>query len=299
MKFMKNVAILTMDQADDFAVYDQVLDAPMAELGWQTQHISWRSKSANWNDFDAVIIRSTWDYQDDVEAFIEVLQTIDSSSATLLNSLDIVKWNINKHYLRELESHNVAIVPTLWRETFDFDELESYFEHFQTHQIVIKPTISANADNTFWLKKDTSEETFGAKKELLKQALSGRQLMIQPFVQSVIDEGEFSLFYFSGDYSHCILKTPQTGDFRVQEEHGGLIQSQTPCNDLLTSAKNALQNIPKDVLYARIDLVRDDLNNNLFNVMEVELIEPSLYFTFAQDSPKLFCQAFDQWMKKL
>ena len=164
-----------------------------------------------------------------------------------------------------------------------------YYEHFNTQQIVIKPTISANSDNTFWLKR----ETFAQEKPLLEKSLKGRQLMVQPFIPAIIEKGEYSIFYFAGQYSHCILKTPKQGDFRVQEEHGGLLSSIDPSAELLSAAQKALNTIPEDVLYARIDLVEFE---GQYQLMEIELIEPSLYFNLDDQAASKFSKAFDAWM---
>jgi hypothetical protein len=286
---MKKCVILTMDILDEFVVYDKLLDKPLNDLGWDVDHISWHKKGVDWNQFDAVIIRSTWDYQDDADAFMKVLGEIENSSAVLLNSLNIAKWNINKNYLREVESKGAEIIPTIWLESFNFDVLRGYFEKFNTEQIIIKPTVSANSDNTFWLKK----ESFEQDKALLISSLKNRQLMVQPFVPAIIEKGEYSLFYFNNQYSHCILKTPKSGDFRVQEEHGGLLQNIQPSADLLKAASKALKTIPEKVLYARIDLVEFQ---DEYHLMEIELIEPSLYFNLDKQAATRFAKAFNDWI---
>ncbi len=286
---MKKCAILTMDNLDDFVAYDKLLDQPMAECGWQTHHVSWCKKNVDWSQFEAVIIRSTWDYQEDAEAFMQVLAEIENSGAVLLNSHAIAQWNINKNYLREVEQKGAKVIPTIWLETFDYSLIENYFNHFDTQQIVIKPTISANSDNTFWLRK----EDFQENKDQLEQSLNNRQLMVQPFIPAIIEEGEYSLFYFAGEYSHCILKTPKTGDFRVQEEHGGLLNRITPSDELLAAAQSALKTIPEKVLYARIDLVQFQ---GQYQLMEIELIEPSLYFNLDEMAATRFSKAFAKWM---
>jgi len=286
----KKCAILTMDTLDDFVTYDQKLDAPLNQLGWSVDHVSWRDKQADWSQYRAVIIRSTWDYQQDASAFMQVLADIENSSAVLLNSLKIAQWNINKNYLREVEQKGAAIIPTLWLEAFDFTQVADYFDHFNTTQLIIKPTISANSDNTFWLKKGNYKEL----QSLLEASLTDRQLMVQPFVPEIIEEGEYSLFYFAGNYSHCILKTPKSGDFRVQEEHGGLLKSIQPSLDLQKAAEKALTTIPEKTLYARIDLVA---YQGQYLLMEIELIEPSLYFNFDDKAATRFALAFDTWMQ--
>ena len=289
---MKRCAILTMDSLEDFEAYDDLLEQPLVALGWQMEMVSWRSETVDWDDFHAVIIRSPWDYQDDADGFLAVLAKIEASSAHLENSLDIVKWNIDKEYLKQLESRGVNIVPTLWRETFDANELASFFEHFAVDQIVLKPRISANADNTFWLTKDNYQSHITD----LADAFASRNFMVQPFMESVIKEGEFSLFYFDGAYSHAILKTPKDNDFRVQEEHGGRLKSVTPEAELVKQAQISLEAIDSMPLYARVDFVR---HGDSFALMEAELIEPSLYFNMDAESPVKFAQAFAAKMQKL
>jgi len=218
-KNLKNCAILSMDQLDDFENYDHLLDEPLAGLGWKTHLVSWRNESIDWNQFDVVVIRSTWDYQDDPELFIQQLKRIDQSSARLENPLQLVLWNINKQYLKELESKGARIVPTLWGENLNRVELLSFFQQLQADEIVIKPVISANADNTFRLKIRQAENLT----EKLVTIFSTKDYMVQPFMHSIITEGEFSLFFFGSEYSHAILKKPKQNDFRVQEEHGGTL----------------------------------------------------------------------------
>ena len=285
---MKKCAILSMDSLADFEAYDDLIDQPMLLLGWQTEVVSWRSTCVNWSDYDVVIIRSPWDYQDDMESFIAVLSNIENSSARLENNLSVVQWNINKNYLKSLEDAEVQIVPTLWPETFDAENLTDYFTHFSTEQIVLKPRVSANADNTFWLTK----ENYQSKLTELSQAFENRELMVQPFITAICQEGEFSLFYFNGNYSHTILKTPANGDFRVQEEHGGSLFAVTPESALTTAAQKTMQaisNLHGELLYARIDFVR---HQDTFALMEAELIEPSLYFNMDDTSPQRFVDAF-------
>ncbi|MGJ8678805.1 ATP-grasp domain-containing protein [Paraglaciecola sp.] len=284
---MKRCALLTTDNLEEFYVYDQMLIEPLKQYGWLTEEVSWKNKDVNWNDFDVVIIRSTWDYQQFCAEFLACLRKIDASSATLENSLKVVEWNISKAYLKELQNQGVDIVPSLWFEKFDLAEIENSFSHFSEQQIVIKPLVSANSDFTYRL-------TLGqliAQKTQLMEVFSNREFMVQPFLKSIVEEGEYSLFYFSGEYSHTILKQPKAGDFRVQEEHGGQLLTVEPDEKMLTAARHSLAALPDDVLYARIDLVKF---KGEFVVMEIELIEPSLYFNMDPASPQRFVDAFVQ-----
>jgi hypothetical protein len=288
---MKRCAFLSMDSLVGFECYDELLYEPLGRLGWVTEAISWRSTDVDWHDFDAVLIRSTWDYQLDLKGFLDVLQAIDRSSARLENPLDLVKWNVSKTYLRDLEARGVKIVPTLWRQGLCAEQVVSFFAELDTGEIVIKPVVSANADDTFWLSRSGID---GFIPELVA-TFQERDCMVQPFMRGIVDEGEFSLFFFAGEYSHTILKTPQPLDFRVQEEHGGILKVVEPDSLLLARAKDTMKVLDPQPLYARVDLVRvpDD-----FAVMELELIEPSLYFNMDPGSPERFAQAFVQWMSQ-
>ncbi|TLU67519.1 hypothetical protein FE810_00775 [Thalassotalea litorea] len=282
---MKHCAILSMANLEEFEVYDELLDTPFLEAGWQTHTLDWHDKSIDWNAYDVVLIRSPWDYQQYEQEFIAVLETIEASTAILENDLATVRWNINKKYLQQLEQDQVTIVPTLWQQHFSASELASYFEHFDTEQIVIKPCVSANADNTFWLHKHNFQDSLNA----LERAFTRGDFMVQPFMEHVIGEGEFSCFYFNGQYSHSILKTPKQDDFRVQEEHGGRLALIEPEATLLAHAEHALQQLPSIPMYARLDFVR---YQDGFAMMEAELIEPSLYFNMDPTSPQRFVDCF-------
>ncbi|MGC2238668.1 MAG: hypothetical protein WA584_21115 [Pyrinomonadaceae bacterium] len=275
-----------MDSLDDYVSDDELAIEPLNELGWNVETISWRDKTVDWNDFEAVIIRTPWDYQREPEAFLEVLREIDKSKARLENPLEIVEWNLSKLYLRELESAGINIVPTLWGEgKIDEKLFQSWLEYFGTDEVVIKPIVSATAEFTYRLQNFTSE---------LTEIFSERKYMIQPFMPNITSEGEFSLFYFGGEYSHAILKTPKPEDFRVQEEHGGIIQPVAPAEKLLDAARKAFEFIEPLPLYARIDFVRDA--GGEFALMELELIEPALYFRMDEGAPKRFARVFNDWM---
>ncbi len=288
---MKNCAFLSMDNLDDFECYDHLLIEPLHKLGWKVEEVSWRNKHVDWNSFDAVIIRSPWDYQQDPETFMETLSEIDKSSAILENRLELVKWSLDKTYLRDLQKNGIEIVPTLWKNHFDKNESENYFSQLETDEIIIKPTVSANADDTFRIRKKELQRNF----KTLSDTFTSRPFLVQPFMDSVIKEGEFSVFFFGDAYSHTILKTPQKGDFRVQEEHGGRLKSIShPEEKLLQAAHNLLESLYPKPLYSRMDYVRTPQNS--FALMELELIEPSLYFNMDPQSPKRFAEVFDEWV---
>ncbi len=285
---MPRCALLTIESLEGFVADDELLIPPLAARGWQAEFVPWDAQATCWDDFDLVVIRSTWDYYRRWEEYLEVLSRIEASKAELHNPLDIVRWNIDKRYLADLEARGTTIVPTLWQPTFDPDALAALHARFDTDQLVVKPNVSAGADGTFWLTPSTGRDTLSA----IAAELETRPVMLQPMIASVIDVGEYSLFYLGGDYSHAILKTPKPRDFRVQEEYGSSIVSITPDADLLAAAGGAMAAIGRPLLYARVDLVR--LANGTPAVMELELIEPSLYLRYDAGAAERFAKAVDR-----
>lgn len=282
---MNRIAFLTMDSLADFVSYDQLVVDLLRQSDVSVDEISWRAENVNWNQYSLVVIRSPWDYQQAPLAFLQVLEQIHQSNAVLLNSLDVVHWNIRKHYLRELEQKGVRIVPTLWLPSPSVEQLATAFDQLQTEEIVGKPLIGANADHAFRLHRTAPQAEF----ERAQAAWHNTTALVQPFVPSILENGEFSLIYFDNQFSHAIRKVPRSGDFRVQEEHGGRIESCQPDADLLALASACLQCLPECLLYARVDIVR--LPDGLPAIMELELIEPSLYLAFDADSPARFAAA--------
>lgn len=289
---MSEIAFLSMDNLVGFVSYDHLAVPPLRALNHRVQIVSWRQR-IDWNQFDMVIIRTTWDYQNDLEAFLQVLKEINNSTAMLQNSFELVKWNVEKNYLQEMEEKGNPIVPSLWQNgSLKKSDLGSYFDKFHTGEIIIKPTVSANADHTYWLKKEAVDRPIG----FLEKTFERRPFIVQPFMSNIVNEGEYSLFYFNGKYSHCILKKPKKNDFRVQEEHGGIIEAVKPEEKLLRKGEKAIRSLTETPLYARVDFVRDE--HELFRIMEIELIEPSLYFSYDPESPQRFSQAIDYLLMK-
>ena len=285
---MRKVAFLSMDDLSDFVCYDQMTVEPLQQLGWSLETVPWRDHGIIWDDYEMVIIRSPWDYQDDPEAFFSVLEDIEASTAHLENPLEVVRWNLDKIYLRDLEQDGIPIVPTLWAPYPTVELLRHAAKEFNNfgEELIIKPRISANADHTYRL----SPEEWPAMEQELHPS-PDRNWMIQPFLASVIPEGEFSLFYFGNRYSHAIVKRPKTGDFRVQEEHGGQLSSVKAPEALKKLSSRILSRFDEPLLYSRLDFLRDP--NGIWRLVELELIEPSLYFNMDPESASRFARALD------
>jgi len=287
---MNRCAFLTLDERGDFVIDDECAIAPLAALGWDVSTLSWRQTELPWSRFDAVIIRSTWDYWDDVPAFLQALERINRQTR-LANPLDMVHWNLAKTYLRDLEGKGVGVVPTLWLDGLGDQSAAACADRLRTSELVVKPVIGANGQDAFRFSRDEDPKRWAG----IAARFPGRACMVQPFMQNVIAEGEFSLFYFNGIFSHAILKTPAPKEFRSQEERGADIRAVQPEELLLRRARQAIAAVSPAPLYGRIDLVRDASAD--FLVMELELIEPSLYLRMDPEAPARFARAVDDWCR--
>lgn len=259
------------DQADD-----KLLVKELNDLGHSVEIIPW-SVEHNWSAADLVVIRTTWDYMLRADEFLTKLKHI-SECTTLYNSFETVKWNIHKGYLKDLEKKGVTIVPTVMFKHTEEIKLPLEWKH---EKFVIKPAVSASAYKTLIVTRSDIENS-NYKKDLIPG-----DWLCQPFIPE-ITQGEISLLYFNKKFSHALTKIPKEGDFRVQIEWGGTIQKLTPDKTLLDLGEKIMQAIPEDLLYARVDVVPYE---GKYALMELELIEPALYFRIDNDAPKNFSKA--------
>lgn len=285
---MKSCAFLSLDEPGNYVIDDVHAIAPLNALGWQVSTLSWRQSARPWSDFDLVVIRSTWDYYNDVSAFLETLEKIDRETQ-LANRVDLVRWNLAKTYLQDLQQQGIGVVPTLWVNSPATDFASEFQNKLAVDDIVIKPVVGANGEDAFRIKRDETPE----RVQRIAARFCDRDCMIQPFMPSIKDEGEYSLFFFAGVYSHTVLKLPADSEFRSQEELGGRVSSAQPQAALLQRAHQAMDTISPAPLYARVDLVRSAADD--FLVMEFELIEPSLYLRMDPHAPGRFAASIAQW----
>jgi glutathione synthase/RimK-type ligase-like ATP-grasp enzyme len=288
----RRCAYLTMDEEPDWSNDADLLVVPMRTLDWQTEAVRWRAEGTDWNRFDAVYIGAAWDYPQDPQRFIRLLETIDQSSALLVNDIALVRWTMAKTYLRDLERRGVPIVPTLWGDEISSAMLRDTFDAFAVDSVIVKPVISTNATDTFLLSRESLENAA----ERLVRAFNSRAFMVQPFIDNIRSEGEYSLFYFNRRLSHAVRKVPQSGDFRVQEDFGATIVPAQPEPDLKRAGDAAMCLVEPMPAYARVDFVRGP--DGQFLLMELELIEPSLYLAMEESAPQRFADALDEYVRQ-
>ena len=257
--------------------YDVETEA-LAAAGAEVTPIVW-SESFDAAAFDLVLPLVAWGYHKHFDRWMAVLDRLEEQRARVRNPIPLLRWNSDKNYLAELYERGVPVVPTEVAESLDEDSLDAIRAHFGCADLVVKPPVSASAYLTFRLGAD----------DPIPESVRGRRMMVQPWLESITTTGEWSLLFFDGRLSHALSKVPVAGDFRVQPEHGGIIDSCEPPPGAEEVARAALAAAPAPALYARVDLVAG--NCGALQVIELELIEPALWLDQAPEAAQRFADA--------
>ncbi|TGE15272.1 ATP-grasp domain-containing protein [Hymenobacter elongatus] len=280
-----NIALVTCESLAQYAAptvedEDTLLTRYLRAQGHTVAPRVWTNSAVDWASYDKVVVKSPWDYFDRVGDFYAWLDRMDATGIRLLNPAATIRWNADKKYLRAMEQAGVRIVPTHWLPQGSPVVIEELFDILGRDQLVVKPAISGGAKNTFALTRAQTAERLPE----LAQLVQHEDFLVQPFQPEIQTEGEWSLIYLGGEFSHCVLKTPKSGDFRVQHYLGGGIEAREAPTHLRQAADAIIKQFAQGCLYARVDGV--DANGE-FLLMELELIEPFLYLA---SSPGAFAR---------
>ncbi|MGH9899959.1 MAG: ATP-grasp domain-containing protein [Pyrinomonadaceae bacterium] len=279
-----NVAIVTCRELLGLTPDDFIAVNRLNQLGISTSVIAWDAAAISWEMFDRVIVRSTWDYHLRHQEFSAWLTAMERRQVRLWNPARVMRENMDKIYLRRLSEQGVLVTPTIWVGRGESIDLEATLSAWQWDQAVIKPAISATASGT----RITTPAQAAKDQTHLNLMLEGTGAMIQPFICEVQTFGEWSFIFFGRQYSHAVLKRAKAADFRVQQEFGGYLGDETPSLSLIAAARRVIEKVDSPLLYARVDGVEA---GNEFMLMELELIEPELFFRADAHAPQRFAEA--------
>lgn len=281
---MKQIAFASFEvNRDDFDATivtedERLLQEPLKARGIRVTTIPWDAPDTDWTAFDAVVIRSTWDYHLRWEAFSAWLDRLEAQHVTVLNPIPMLRWNMDKVYLGTLGQHDIPTLPTLFVERGQHAQLVDILREQGWQRGVVKPTISAGGDNTWRFDRDNA----AALQSQLDDQLTRQTVMIQKYADR-ITEGEWSFHFFNGIYSHTVNKVPAVGEMFVHLHRGGHMAEVTPTPAQIAQASNIVRTVQVmtgDIpLYARVDVVVNE--NNVLQLMELELVEPYLYLPYA------------------
>ena len=278
------VALATYDRAPSLAPDDQLLIPALRAAGIDAEPAVWTFDDVIWETFDAVVVRSCWDYHLRYEQFREWLERLDGSRLPVFNSIALIEWNSHKRYLIDLSRRGVPIVPTQLIAADDSDAVISAVRDAGWSRFVLKPAVSASGYETHAF----AAEVDAAARHTIASVIESGDVLVQPFMEEVPSHGEYSLVYIDGRFSHAAIKRAAESEFRVQTEHGGSVTPVQVDAQLIEAGSKALAALAEVPLYARVDgIVRD----GEFLLMELELIEPNLFLDLQAGSPEAFASA--------
>ncbi len=250
---------------------DNLLKQALIAEGLSVERLSWDDAFFDWQQAKSVIFRSTWDYFNRFDEFTEWLNRV-SKQTILFNSKDLIYWNIDKHYLKDLDTNGIRIVETHFIEQGSSMTLAALYEELGWKDTVLKPCVSGTSRHTYKLSVANLEK----HEAIFKELISKESMMLSPFQHNIVTKGEMSLVIFNGIYSHAVLKVAKTGDFRVQSNFGGSVHAYDPTEKEIAFATKIVHACPELPIYARVDIFID--NDGELAVLEVELVEPELWF---------------------
>ena len=277
------IAILTCEKLPDLNPEDQNIIKELAKHNIVAKAVIWDDKTVNWTDFDYLIFRNTWDYFEKETEFKIWLDHIEKLGIKTLNPITIIQQNIHKFYLRDLQKLGVTILPTVFIDkTNQLNLTEVIPSHWK--KAVIKPAFSAGS----YLTEVFDVSDIQTINEKYISIAAEKELLLQEFMPEIQTIGETSFIFFDKKFSHAVNKKPVNGDFRVQSLFGGQYTLVQPTTSLIEKAQKIVNTFPEHLLYARVDGI---IINSELHLMEIECIEPDLYFNLSENALERFVNA--------
>ena len=283
----RRVALVTSETFADLYEDDRLLMPALADLGIASEPAVWSDAGIDWTSFDALVMRSPWDYFERVAEFRAWLDARIAEGVTLCNSREILEWNFDKRYLQDLARAGVAVVPTLCVEAKSQADIASLARARGWEDVVLKPTIAGGGYRI--LRSRVGDlDRYAAD---IATTLEDRGLLVQPFLPEIQSGGELSLLFFDGVFSHAVCKRPRAGDYRVQFQFGGTNENAQVGQHLVAQARACVEHAPAPTVYARVDgVVRD----GSFLLMELEIFEPLMFLERHPEAPARFARAIEK-----
>ena len=265
----------------------ELLKSAFESQGLKVDITYWDNPSYEWQQTKSVLFRTVWDYFERFDEFWDWLEQVKTKTR-LINSYELIKWNIDKHYLRDLKNNDIQVVPTYFADRENNISLQEIANLNDWKHIVIKPAISASAFNTYKITNDEIEQ----KEQLFHELLQTHDMLVQPFFPTISELGEASLMVFGGKFTHAILKKAKAGDFRVQDDFGGTVHDYNPTQEEIKFAEKVFQSCTSLPIYGRVDIVWD--SNKHIYLSELEIIEPELWIRNRPESANKIAEAVNK-----
>jgi len=260
------------------------IEPACAEAGARLTPLVWTETAPDaLAEYDAAVIGPVWDYAGQAERFLAYCDDV-GARLPLLNPTAVLRWNLDKRYLRALEREGAPVIPTRWAETPGDADLAAALTAFDAEGLVVKPVVGAGGEGQKRVSRDAPQ----------LGDWTGGPAMIQPFLPSILEEGEYSFLFFGGAFSHALQKQAAPGEYRIQSIYGGRERPVEPAAEDVALATRCVQagaalTGEDRLLYARVDMVR--LPEGDLALMELELIEPYFYPEQGPDCGPAFAAA--------
>ena len=271
---------------------DRLVMDGLEKLNLRTIKKDWNDTNFNWSSTKSAIFRSTWDYFDQFSNFRNWLELV-KEQCYLINPYEQINWNLDKHYLLDLQKLDLPIVESVFVSKKTQLNLETISKSKNWKDIVIKPTISGAARHTYHLKNDEIKKF----QDKWLSLTNNEDFMVQEFQKNILSTGEIAVMIFGGEYSHSVLKKAKKGDFRVQDDFGGSVEKIIPSLEIIELAEKTVKSLKTIPLYARVDIIFDNGSNPV--ISELELIEPELWFRFKEESAYKLAEIVKDFLNKL
>jgi glutathione synthase/RimK-type ligase-like ATP-grasp enzyme len=269
---------------------DRLLREALEGLGITSTRVAWSDPEVDWRAFRLAVIRTTWDYFDRYPEFTAWLERV-RHEVRLCNPYSTLRWNMDKHYLADLEARGVRIVRSRFIEAGSQVQLGELLAETGWHEAVLKPCVSGGARHTYRVSRENAAELQPVLDELTRE----EAMLLQPFEPSIMAVGEDTLMMFAGRYTHAIRKRAKPGDFRVQDDHGGTVEPYEPTPAQIALAEAAIAACDPVPTYGRVDMVLDGDGRDA--VMELELVEPELWLRCFPPAAGTFAAAIGAVLK--
>lgn len=278
---------LTAEPGDEFIENileeDMLLNSALEKRSLRVTRTYWDNPEFNWAETKYVLFRTPWDYFNRYDEFEPWLKNAGKVTK-FINPIEIIYWNIDKHYMLDLEKAGINIPPTVFIEPGDKRSLKEITAGLNWDELILKPAISGGAWHTYRLNSSNIAE----HEEVFAELIKNKSMLVQEYQKTILTEGEVSYMVIGGKFTHAILKKGKQDDFRVQESFGGTIHEYTPSEEEIEFAQNVVRVSKPGIIYARVDVMRD--NNGKLTLGELEVFEPALWLRKYQPAADLLAQ---------
>jgi len=300
MKYMVDLVILTDSRyvapkktgayVENVLLEDRLVQEALNAEGLRVARRSWDDPDFDWSTTRYALFRSTWDYFERFGEFSDWFEKA-AQQTQFINSGDLIRWNMDKHYLQSLSRAGINVPGTLFVEKgsattlADAHGLAIRQKGFQNPEFVLKPCVSGGGGHTYRIALAEIPQ----REALFAELIASEAMMLQEFQENIVSQGEYSLMVFEGIYSHAVLKKAKEGDFRVQDNHGGTVHPHTATAEQIAMAEKVVRAAPELPLYARVDIFRD--NGGHWALAELEIFEPELWFRMQPGAARAMAKA--------